>query len=277
MKSERRHELEQNELADWLGDFLVTVKPYLNTILAAVVAVVLVTVGYAWWVRHAEANAANSWNDFFAAMGTGEITDFDKVAEDHPGTQVAQWARVISADLHLNLGCDQLFKSRVAAQDELRQAVEGYLAVLETSRVSEIRQRATYGLARAYESQGNLDKAAQSYNDLKRNWPEGAFATAAERRLEDIKSPATEKFYDRFATFNPRPSASEGSGAADQRPAFDLNSLPELKKDSQEPPFVLPSLELEEDKTDTANQPDESSEAETEKPKEPAEPKTEKK
>ena len=40
MKSERRHELEQNALADWMTDLIETLKPYANYILAGTLAVV---------------------------------------------------------------------------------------------------------------------------------------------------------------------------------------------------------------------------------------------
>ena len=42
MKSEERHKLQQNELADWLGRSYAVIKPYANAILAVVLLAVVV-------------------------------------------------------------------------------------------------------------------------------------------------------------------------------------------------------------------------------------------
>ena len=41
MKSERRHELQHNELAEWLAKSAQAIKPYQNIIFAAVVLVLI--------------------------------------------------------------------------------------------------------------------------------------------------------------------------------------------------------------------------------------------
>ena len=53
MKSERRHELQHNELATWLIKSAEAIKPYQNIILAAVVVVLVGLLGYTLWLRDA--------------------------------------------------------------------------------------------------------------------------------------------------------------------------------------------------------------------------------
>ena len=51
------------------------------------------------------------------------------------------------------------------------------------------RERATYGMARVKETQGDLDAATKYYSDLVAKWPNGTFTAAAKQRLEDFKQP----------------------------------------------------------------------------------------
>ena len=62
MKSERRHELQHNELAEWLANMAKTIQPYQNWSLTAVLVVLLVVAGYTVWSRKAAAETAQAWN-----------------------------------------------------------------------------------------------------------------------------------------------------------------------------------------------------------------------
>ncbi|MFH1922126.1 MAG: hypothetical protein ABIP48_19860 [Planctomycetota bacterium] len=92
-----------------------------------------------------------------------------------------------------------------------------------------LQQRASYGLARAYESlagtQGGLDKAIKTYEELVAKWPQGAYCELATRRLEELERLDTKDFYDKFAKFEPRPPLADGPGGLGQGPAFDLDNL----------------------------------------------------
>jgi len=97
-----------------------------------------------------------------------------------------------------------------------------------------VRERATFGLARAYESlagtrqsQGELDKAMESYEAVVTEWPNGAYAEMAARRLEDLRQEETKSLYDKFAQFEPKPALPDVPGLPGERPSFDLDSLPE--------------------------------------------------
>lgn len=232
MKSERRHELQQNLLADWLGRQIQAIKPYQNAILLGIAAVFVIAALYGWWSRQAGRTAAAAWNRVIEATllsGPGEMnpTEFTSVQEQYPNTTAADCAAVVAGDLHLAYGCNLLFVNKATANQELRKAVENYSRVLENSRVASFRERATFGLARAAEAQGDLEKAMGYYEQIPRDWPQGAFVEASRRRLEDLKRPSTRAMYDRFAKFDPKPAFSDAPGTPGQRPAFDLENLPE--------------------------------------------------
>jgi tetratricopeptide (TPR) repeat protein len=235
MKGERRHELERNELADWLAKVFEVIKPFQYAILGAVLLVAVVAVLYTFWIGRASGEQVAAWDVFHRAVwdlsqGNPSPTDFEAIVDeaivdDYPDTDVALWARVMAADLHLAIGCDRLFHDKGLANQELREAVDHYLAILGSDRSSaELRRRATFGLARAYESQGNLEKAKEHYEEVGKR---GAYAAAATSRLEDLKRPATKQLYDRFAKFDPQPVSPVGFGQPGERPIFDLDSLKE--------------------------------------------------
>jgi hypothetical protein len=232
MKSERRHELQHNALADWLAQTILAIQPYQNIILTAVTAVVVVMLGYTWWSHQAAAQSTQAWDDMNVVLESGNVPKLTKIIDEYPDTNVAQMAAVVSADYYLGQGCERLFVNKASAQDELNKAIKLYESVRQGSRVPEmIQERAAFGLARAKEAKGELASAERLYEEVVTTWPRGAFASAASQRAIDLKRPATKRLYDDFRNFEPKPVFS---GTPGERPAFDFDSLP------KEGPIDLP-------------------------------------
>jgi hypothetical protein len=206
MKGQRRHELEQNELADWMANLIEAVKPYSNLIFGGVLILVILGIGITFWAHRSRAQTARAWEDFQSALSKRDPAELDDVAKHYPGTDAAHWARVVLGDYRLREGCNELFKSRAGAKEELRKATNLYDSVLDETSNGRIRERATFGLARAWESQGDLKKALGLYKDLVRQWPEGPYAMIAQQRATALESPAIKQFYDKFAQFDPKPA-----------------------------------------------------------------------
>ncbi len=236
MKSERRHELQHNTLADWLAKSAETIKPYQNMALAAAAAILIAVLGYTWWTRESAAQTTQAWDELNAIIGSGNVAKLAEVTENYPNTNVAHMAAVLLADFQLGEGCNRLFVNKAIAQDELNRAIKLYDSVRQESRLPSLMERATFGLARAKEAKGDLGPAEQLYGEVAAKWPNGAYAAAASQRLEDLKRPATKSLYDRFAHFDPKPAFSSEPG---QRPSFDLNSLP------SDAPADLPETRLD--------------------------------
>ncbi len=242
MKSERRHELEHNELADWLGGSVETVKPYANVIFGVLLAVLIVVVGGTWWARQSQSQQTESWDAFYTALTSNNPVDLATMAEDYPQSKAADWARVVAADMHLNAGCNQLFTNRADANIELDKAVEFFEEVLDKSQQRVLLDRATYGLARTREAMGELDEAKVLYEKVTQNWSKGPFAEIAANRLKDLEQTGTLAFYDRFAKFDPKPAFSDLPGIPGAGPLFDDSSL--LGPDAVLDPSTLPTLDL---------------------------------
>ena len=226
MKSERRHELQHNELADWLAKSAQAMKPYQNIVFTAVMLVLIGVIAYTVWSRVSAAQTAQAWDALNVALNSANPDKLTQVVDDYPHTTVAHMAALVLADYALADGCNQLFTNKIKGQHELSKAVDLYQTVREESRESSLLERAAFGLARARESQGDAEhikQAEQLYEEVASKTPGGAFTAAAAQRLADLKRPATKRLYDQLAHFEPRPPLSPEPGG---RPDFDLNSLP---------------------------------------------------
>ncbi len=219
MKSERRHELQHNALLDWLMQTGEKAKPYMNVILLGLVVVVVGFVGYRWMSATSANKEAAAWDSVFQAMNTNDTSQLDQTIEDHGNTAAAQWAAVIAGDIRLAAGCQELFTTKATAIDQFDKAREEYKGVLKDCQDSVVRERATYGLARTCEamagtrqSQQALDDAIEQYEEIVTKWPEGAYAKAAQARLNALSQPSTKEFYDALAVWEPRPAITSPAG-----------------------------------------------------------------
>ncbi len=233
MKAQKRHELETNYLADWLGQMLKKTEPYHNTITWALVAVVVLLGIYVAWSRLAHRGEASAWDEFYSALAADNFVELERIAEDHPGTAVAHWGLIVSADARLANACMQVFASKDTASQDLDKAVKAYTTVIEQSREPRLRQRALFGRARAYETlsgtpqgTGDLPKAIADYEQLVESYPDGTYTAIAGAQLKRLKSQDIKVFYDKFAAYVPkRPASKESEPGAKQLP-FESSRVP---------------------------------------------------
>jgi len=88
-----------------------------------------------------------------------------------------------------------------------------------------VQQRALFGLARAHESQGDIEKAREEYTDIAARWPGGPFEVTAQQRAKDLGRRDTKQFYDWFAKQEPAKKMSGELGMPGVKPPFDANTL----------------------------------------------------
>src|SRR5690349_6891211 len=119
MKSEKRHQLEQNELANWLGQSIKTVEPYLKPIVVGLAIVALAFAAVTWWRGYSARGSATALNQFSTAFSQQNIGALDDVAADYPGTTAAHWAALEAANLRLAEGSQLLFIDRANATQQL--------------------------------------------------------------------------------------------------------------------------------------------------------------
>ncbi len=236
MKSERRHELQTNYLADHLGTAVSTSKPYASYVIGGLIVAILAALAYGFYSTQVSKAGAAAWGDYYFNIGSGDAEIFQQVAQDHPGTVAALWAKQAWADNKLLEGLDQLYTDRKAAEETINKAIGAYQEVQSKSYENDLKNRAAMGLAQAYESIGKLDDATKYYKQVAAASQDG-FGAMANSRLAWIASGEGKSFYEWFASVKNTPAAKPDIPADLSKPP----TAPDIKFSDmpQAPPRLL--------------------------------------
>ena len=223
MKTERRHELQTNELANWLSEWIDTIRPYSKALVAAVLLVTTAWFAVAFTRNRGQQQQAQAWSAFFQAYEQGAESDrLAEVAETYPDSAAGLWALQSAADVDLAQGTQDLFRDRTQAKEALDQAKNAYQQVSEQAADPLLKQRAVFGMAQALESLGQFGPAEDKYREVAETWPESGVSELARQRLQQLERPATQEWYAWFAEQEPAPSP-----LADPSLFNDLPQLPD--------------------------------------------------
>jgi len=205
MKSDRRHELQTNYLADQLGTAASTGKPYATWLVGGLIAAAVLALAYGLYSSQVANSNSQAWGDYYFNIGSGDAEVFQQVAKDHPQTSAASWSEQAWADNQLMVGLDQIYNNRSEAEKSIQAAIGAYEKILSTAYEPELQNRAAMGLGQALESIGKLDEAARHYKQVAGSGA-SAFATMAANRLAWISSGDGKAFYEWFATVRKAPA-----------------------------------------------------------------------
>jgi len=233
MKTERRHELQKNDLADWLEKQAKNIGPLAKILVAALLAFFAIYFISGILRSRAKASAASSWDEFRAAASESDILGLREVAANYPGTEAAGWGLQTAGDLSLATGSMAMYGNRDVAMERLKEAREDFEGAQQVAKNALLKQRSLLGLAQANEALNDFDAAEQCYNKVISNWPDTAVAESAQSRLTFIKQPSTREFYDWFVKQEidlPPPIPPLGGGSIRPPSVYgDLPSNPGLK------------------------------------------------
>ncbi len=254
MKSARRHELQKNELADWLGQWIESLEPYWKWIAVGGLAVVVLAGVIALLLQRQRAAAGRAWAEYLAAVST--TTSMDRhlalrdVAAVYAGTPAALWATIDQADTSLAEGTQLLFRSKDEGQKALREAITNYELALQQTKDPFLLQRLHFSRGRAHEALGELKQARTAYEEALSYGEKTAIGTLAKERLELLQRDDIQKFYDWFVT--QRPTVAMGQSQPSNSltlPEHPDISLPERSGDGTQeatsPPAEPPSPSAE--------------------------------
>ena len=239
MKTQRRHELQTNVLADYLGKQIQTVRPHSKTIMIGVIAILVAMIGYVYLSQQQRAGAGKAWANYFKAIGNRDVKELEGVAEQHSGTVAGFWARQATADLKLAKGSGELFTDRKEAEKSLLEAKENYDSIEKDATAYPLLvERARFGLAQVYEGLFRLEKAQEYYEKVAKANPRSALAKAAQHRAEQLADKSAESWYNWFG--NQKPVARRTAPPSKEGPQVpgDLESLPD------KPDLKIPSEEV---------------------------------
>lgn len=212
MKAQRRHELQTNDLADWLSRTINQAQPHAKLIAGLAVAAVLVVLAVVYLSGRADKQMGPAWEEYYqaAAMEGAEqrIQELKRVADLYPDTPAGLWALQTAGDAQLMRGADLFYKNRLDGEDELQKAESSFLAVLDKAsdlpgdEGTMLRRRATWGLAQTYESLAEVDKAIEQYDAVAKTWPDSALGKASAKRVEYLNG--MRDWFGWYASIDPK-------------------------------------------------------------------------
>lgn len=196
MKTERRHELQTNDLASWLTGTVDRTKPYASTFFAGLAVVAVIAAVTTWYYQRERARQSEAWSQYFSAMTSTrtDVETLEETADRYADLSVADLARLKIADQKLGDGLQILTQSRDEGLRLLSEAETIYREVQAGARSTLFQDRAAYSLAVALESQGKVAEALQQYQQV-----EGALAPLAQsqaRRLGNGDEKNARKLYE---------------------------------------------------------------------------------
>ena len=207
MKSERRHDLQTNELAGTLGSGIEKVQPFVQYVVGGLVIAALAAIGWGVYTSFARKNAAAAWTEYYFTLNTGDAESFKAIADKHPGSAAAVWAQQTAGDEYLADGIDALYRDRGQGTELIKSAIKSFEEVSQAAPSDDLRTRATLGLAQAHEALGEIDKAKDLYQEVISAGLQPAITTVATNRVAFLNSQAGKDFYAWFDKLKPAPAA----------------------------------------------------------------------
>ena len=242
MSNERRHELEQNELAILLDRFSKAIEPYMKLISIGLAVLFVGFIGWLFYRSEQSAQRSDSTFELINANASQDPDELQRVSDEYPGTAAAAWAQLYQGQLELSGGIQGLYSDRITAAEDLTNAKKTLQGAFTGSNDPLLRSRAQMGIGRAEESLGNFSEAIAAYEQVVAIGESEAMIEVAKDRITALDDPQTEQFFawfqdQEFAPADPSlPPSLEGVQSLPDSPTFELTELPggEAKSDSTE-------------------------------------------
>jgi len=220
MDRERRHQLAQNELRNWLyTQYEDVIKPNGQLIGWLFVAFLVLVCGFFLTRSLLQANYSKSWQQYFTALYSDDPeASFQALVEDRSsakGSAAAQirltYAQILSSGAEVLLATD-----KTKAVEQWEKSAQMFQAALDLADNDGIRQRAVYGSAVTYETlaahrigNNDLAESEKKYKELVDRWPDSLYGQWASKRLVQLAKSETRAFYDFIAVAVPATQAAD--------------------------------------------------------------------
>ncbi|TWU25050.1 hypothetical protein Pla52o_13470 [Novipirellula galeiformis] len=248
MNSERRHELQENILANYLVRINQAIEPYSRPIAVGLAALLVGGIGYAIYTSKAKEDRSQATFELMMQQaGSQDPEGLATVAVKYPGTPAAAWAHLYQGSTLLAQGTRTLYTNRMDAEDQLKGASKAFRNAITEGGNELLLSRAHFGIARSEEALGELDSAIAAYKECAKIGESEEMVKACEERIAALSNEDTKDFLVWFKDqdFSPAdpsapPSLPSGAilpempdlqlpdlgGASDKEPVDGLN-LPE--------------------------------------------------
>jgi len=222
MKSKRKHDLQTNELADWIGRVILRLKPHgrivgwgaLVVLVAAFVFFVLPKIQRG---SGAEAVSAAAFNRAQRSFEAEPLREFLRTYPDSPQTPTARLMladRVLRESAAGGVGGESA-DPQAKREKQLAEARDHYTKVAETDDVR--RPMARVGLALVLLEEGRLDEGRAALEDVRKEWPQSVAAAKAKAHLEALAGYEPMAFSDEPLEKSEKPKEPGESGGSAKR------------------------------------------------------------
>lgn len=245
MKSERRHEIQENSLARFLEGILEAAKPHATLIGGILLAAVLGWIAYI--VMSQEGAVRNEqWHAMFAVVDQSfRVADddvkreevaqkFAQISEEHGNSTPALWAEYFFGQQNLTRASDVAFSDPSAATADIERALSSFQKVYDEAKLTALKVKALWGMAEAHELQAtpeSLKEAKANYEEVLKIWPETTTAELAQQRIERLDNPHITGENGFYAWYRSQDFAARAADAARENrqplegglPGMDIN------------------------------------------------------
>ena len=235
-KTERRHELQQNDLAAYLDRANKRIEPYSKQILAGILLVLAVSVAYSFYnsERAAESSMATMeliQNTNVPSQDSEALSDINT---NYVETSAGKLAKLYEGMALVSQGNQDIYTERAAAEESLEKGIQVLTDTASSTDDALIKSRAHLGVALANVTLGNNEAAIDAYKQVIAANESEAMVENANSRIEILSSASNQEFATWFKTADFTPAALPNldpalppDSALPNMPDFDLN-LPGL-------------------------------------------------
>jgi hypothetical protein len=176
--------------------------------IVALVAIALISSGLAG----GKMSGNEAWLELTSAK---TVEDRIKIADAHPNTPAASWAKLYSAREEYDNGIDDLTTPgrKDLAGPRLKKALELFqLVAKEAGKDTTQAVCALFGVARTFEARNELPEAIEQYKLVIERFPKSPEAKQAQALIKALEEPLNQMFYKELYSYKPPATPSPPSG-----------------------------------------------------------------
>ena len=214
MKSERRHDLQTNVLADWLGEKVKKIQENATLVGGGFLLILIIVVFLFVRQKRLAGAASEGWTRFQQSRAAGlvalsqqqplalnnAVRDLESLVREYADAPIAAYANLTLGDLQLQNGRMQYSLNKTAAREAFQSATGYYQAAASSTQSDNIKNQARYCEGKALEWQLKLGQAKAVYQKVT-----GPYQPEAEERIRNLDRQGTDAFYKQYAAWEPKP------------------------------------------------------------------------
>ena len=241
-KTDRRHELQQNDLAAYLEQANKRIEPYSKQILVAILLVLAVLVAYSFYNSEIEADSSMATMELIqnTNVPSQDSAALSNINTEFIETSAGKLAKLYEGMALVSQGNQDIYTERELAVESLNSGIEVLTAAANNTDDDLIKSRAHLGVALANVTLGNNENAIKAYKQVIAANESEAMVENATSRIESLKSPSSEEFATWFQTADFTPPVMPNLDPS-LPPVSGIPGIPDFDPDMNLPELTTPT------------------------------------